>query len=162
MSKHPSSIARPLARHALALAAALSLAGGAQAGEGSRSAPPHPGYQAECGSCHVAYPPRLLPAASWRQLMGSLDRHFGTDASVEPALARDIGAYLEAHAGSTGRGADPAEPRITRTAWFRREHDEVPAAVWSRKAVGSAANCGACHTQADAGDYRKRNLRIPR
>ncbi len=24
-------------------------------------------WQAECGSCHVAYPPRLLPAESWRQ-----------------------------------------------------------------------------------------------
>jgi hypothetical protein len=149
---------------AAALAGALALGSAvvAHAGEGSRGAPPHAGYQAECGSCHVAYPPRLLPASSWRQLMGSLDKHFGTDASIEPALARDIGAYLEANAGSSRRGADPAEPRITRTAWFVREHDEVPADAWRRPAVGSPANCGACHTQAESGDYRKRNLRIPR
>jgi hypothetical protein len=154
----------PCRRAALMVAAgALALAGtAAVAGEGSRGAPAHAGYQAECGSCHLAYPPRLLPAPSWRQVMGSLDRHFGTDASVDAALARDIGAWLEANAGSPRRGADPAQPRITRTAWFLHEHDEVPPDAWRRPAVGSAANCAACHTQAESGDYRKRNLRIPR
>ena len=24
-------------------------------------------WQAECGSCHLAYPPQLLPAANWRR-----------------------------------------------------------------------------------------------
>ena len=31
--------------------------------------PASPTYRAECGSCHVPYPPQLLPAESWRALM---------------------------------------------------------------------------------------------
>ncbi|MGZ8268326.1 MAG: diheme cytochrome c, partial [Burkholderiales bacterium] len=38
-------------------------------------------WKAECSSCHVAYPPKLLSAQTWRRLMGGLDKHFGTDAS---------------------------------------------------------------------------------
>jgi hypothetical protein len=134
----------------------------AMAAERASAPPANAAYAAECGSCHIAYAPRLLAAPAWERIVKDLDKHFGTDASIEPALARDIGAYLEANAGSSRRGADPAEPRITRTAWFVREHDEVPADAWRRPAVGSPANCGACHTQAESGDYRKRNLRIPR
>ena len=41
-------------------------------------------WKAECGSCHAAYPPGLLPAPSWRAVMAGLDRHFGTDATIIP------------------------------------------------------------------------------
>src|SRR5512146_2667484 len=51
-------------------------------------------WQTECGSCHVAYPPRLLPAESWRAVMSGLDKHFGSDASLDPAAVREIGAFL--------------------------------------------------------------------
>ena len=47
-----------------------------------------PAYVRECGDCHVAYPPGLLPATSWRRLMAGLDRHYGSDASLEPQLAQ--------------------------------------------------------------------------
>lgn len=156
------------ARAALALALAavglLAGAGGAVASrsEHARSAPADPRYAAECGTCHVAYPPRLLPAASWRQVMGTLDRHFGTDASLDPARARDIAAFLEHNAGTPERLGASATPRITETRWFVRKHDEVPAAVWRRASVASAANCAACHTGAESGDFRERNIRIPR
>ena len=40
-------------------------------------------YRDECGSCHVAYPPGLLPAVSWQRLMSDLPRHYGTDASLD-------------------------------------------------------------------------------
>lgn len=42
-----------------------------------------PVYKAECTSCHIAYPPQLLSAPDWRRLLSGLDRHFGTDASVD-------------------------------------------------------------------------------
>jgi hypothetical protein len=135
----------------------------ASGGNGTgRSAPRDEGYVAECGSCHVAYPPRLLPAASWGQVMGSLERHFGSDASIDPALAQDIAAFLAGNAGAPQRlGADPATPRVTATLWFVRKHAKVPPATWQRPAIGSASNCGACHVEAAAGDFRKRHLRIP-
>lgn len=120
-------------------------------------------WQAECGSCHVAYPPRLLPAPAWRRMMSQLDKHFGADASLDARAAAEIGAFLEQNAASGRRARGPADTlRITETAWFVREHDEVPAATWKAPAVKSAANCAACHTLAEQGDFGERNIRIPR
>ena len=120
-------------------------------------------WKAECGACHIAYPPQLLPAASWRRIMSGLDKHFGTDASLDPRPAAEISAFLERNAASGKRARATADSlRITETAWFRHEHDEVPAAAWKRPAIKSPANCAACHTAAEQGDYRKRNIRIPR
>lgn len=122
--------------------------------------PPNPAYKAECGSCHVAYPPALLTAESWRKLMAGLDRHFGSDASVDAKTHEEISRFLAANAGRRGAPLG-AEPRITETRWFRKEHDEVPAALWKGAVVKSAANCTACHTGAEVGDYSERTLRLP-
>lgn len=120
-------------------------------------------WKAECGSCHVAYPPRFLPGPAWRRMMSGLEKHFGTDASLDPQAAAEIGAFLDRNAASGRRARGPAETlRITETAWFVREHDEVPAATWKLPAVKSAANCAACHTLAEQGDFRERNIRVPR
>lgn len=120
-------------------------------------------WQAECGACHVAFPPRLLPAASWREMMSGLDKHFGTDASLDAPTAREIGAFLDKQSGG-GKHASQAKPvlRITDTGWFKREHDEVPARVWKNPQVKSPSNCAACHLQAERGNYSERNIRIPK
>lgn len=117
-------------------------------------------YQGECGSCHLAYPAQLLPAPSWRALLAGLDRHFGTDATVDEAAMKEISTYLEKSARAPRRG-EGVVTRITRTRWFVREHDEVPAATWKLPAVKSKANCAACHTRAEQGDYGERWLRVP-
>jgi hypothetical protein len=123
--------------------------------------PPNPGYRQECGACHVAYPPGLLPAASWQRLMSDLARHFGTDASLDAELTRSLSSWLAANAASGRRAAgEPPQDRITRSAWFQREHDELAASTWTRPDVKSPANCGACHPQADQGDFSERHLRI--
>lgn len=119
-------------------------------------------WRAECGSCHVAYPPALLPVAEWRQLMGSLDRHFGVDASVDTKTVTEIDAFLAASAGrGEGRVAE-ALPRITTTRWFRHQHDEISAAVFRSSSVKTAANCAACHPGAAAGNFNEHAVRIPR
>lgn len=147
---------------ALVVAGMFLLAQEAMAGE-RLAAPANERFTAECGSCHLAYPPGLLPAAAWRELMSGLGKHFGTDASLEPAAAAEVGGYLERYAGSGKRApAVPTSLRITESGWFVREHDEVAAAVWKRPAVKSAANCAACHTDAERGGFRERNIRIPR
>jgi len=108
--------------------------------------PANPAYRAECGSCHVPYPPQLLPAGSWRALMARLDRHFGSDASLDARAASEIGRYLDRHAGRRAAPAGP-EPRITETRWFRKEHrNEIPAGK-------NPADCGACHAGAERGIY---------
>lgn len=144
---------------------ALCLAGAAQtagAGEHARIAL-HPTYQQECSACHVAYPPQLLPAASWQRIMNGLPKHFGTDASVDAATLKELSGWLAQHAGSGKRAAEPPpEDRITRSSWFMRKHDEVRAATWKLPTVKSAANCAACHTRANEGDFDENNIRIPR
>ena len=148
-------------------AVALAAAGALQADEpaGAR-VPLLPAYRQECATCHLAYPPGLLPAASWRRLTADLPHHFGTDASVDPATLEQLSGWLVANAGAYKKVArDPTSPpqdRITRAAWFVREHDEVPPATWARPAIKSAANCAACHSRAEKGAFRERDIRIPR
>lgn len=119
-------------------------------------------YATECGGCHTAYPPGLLPAASWQRVMAGLERHYGTDASLDPATVRDLSRWLQANAGTYKRvtGAPP-EDRITRAAWFERKHRKVEPAVWKHASVKSAANCAACHPGADRGDFDEHGLRVP-
>ena len=121
-------------------------------------------WRAECGACHIAYPPSLLSAEQWRTHMASLKRHFGSDASVDAAAAVEIGAFLERSAGrDRGNASATSEPpRITRTNWFVKEHRDVRATDWTSVAVKSAANCGACHQGADHGSFDEHAVRIPR
>jgi len=128
----------------------------------ARRVPPPPEYTQECGACHLAYPAWLLPATSWQRVMDSLARHYGTDASLDAAQAQRLSAWLQANAATGKRAVPPPEDRITRAAWFQREHDEVPAATWALPAVKSRAQCAACHTQAEQGDFSERHIRLPR
>ena len=142
----------------VAIATAMAADAGAQAPQQADAT-----WKAECGRCHVAYPPRFLPARSWRAVMQGLERHFGANARVDARTAASIGAYLEADAESDGDGAtEPPVLRITETRWFQHEHQRVPAAVWRNPAVRSASNCTACHRDADDGDFSGRAARIPR
>jgi len=122
-----------------------------------------PKYKQECAACHVAFPPGMLPAYSWRRLLDNLPHHYGTDASLEATTVNELASWLRANSGTYKRVREaPPEDRITRSAWFIRKHDEVAGAVWKRPAVKSAANCAACHTQADQGDFNEHTVRIPR
>lgn len=121
-------------------------------------------WKSECASCHVAYPPGLMPAASWRAVMARLDRHFGSDATIDAATAAAIEAFLVANAGRDRSPSPTAEPilRITEMRWFVHEHDEIAPATFHSPEVKGAANCGACHTNADSGRFSEREVRIPR
>ena len=56
-------------------------------------------FSKECGACHMAYPPTLLPAVSWRKIVATLDDHFGENASLDKETRDKIEAYLVANAG---------------------------------------------------------------
>jgi mono/diheme cytochrome c family protein len=122
-----------------------------------------PVYKQECAACHMAYPPGMLPAASWQRIMGGLERHYGSDASLTPEQVQQVSAWLQAHAGTYKRvREEPTQDRITRSAWFVRKHREVDAAVWQRASIKGAAQCNACHTQAEQGQFDEHQVRIPR
>lgn len=142
----------------------LTMSAHADGDRARREAPPPPTvYRDECGSCHVAYPARLMPAASWQHLLGRLGQHFGADASMEPAAAREIAAWLAAQAATRGKRSEaPPDDRITRAGWFQREHREIATAVWQRPSIQRPSNCSACHAQAERGDFDEHQVRIPR
>lgn len=120
-------------------------------------------WQQECSSCHIAYAPGLLPTESWRKVMTGLDQHFGSDASLTAQENEEITDFLVRNASN--RWSAPTAPlRITESAWFKRKHDghEIAPSVWKKPQVKSPANCAACHTQAESGDFRERNIRMPR
>lgn len=127
-------------------------------GSKARAAPGWKAYAAECGSCHLAFPPSMLPAGSWKKVLAGLDDHFGQNAEVDAATRAQLDAFLSTFAGS-GTGAPL---RITETGWWRHEHDEIGAAVYQRKSIGTPANCPACHVNADQGDFREHGVKIPR
>ncbi len=119
-------------------------------------------WKTECGACHVAFPPRLLPAESWKAMMSGLDKHFGTDASLDAATTKEIGTFLEHYSGGKANTAGKPVLRITETRWFMREHGEVSSATWKNPKVKSPANCAACHLGAERGDYSEHRIRIPK
>jgi diheme cytochrome c len=120
-------------------------------------------WKTECSACHLAYPPQLLPARSWRAIVQGLAKHFGTDASLDPGTAAEVQAFLEQHAGRDRDGrATPVSMRITDTAWFLRKHRKIPPATWAHPDVGSRANCAACHRAAERGDFDEDTVRLPR
>jgi hypothetical protein len=150
----------------LALSLGTGLTAGIASADSRGSLQPQqvlPPYQQECAACHLAYPPGMLPARSWNRIMTGLERHYGTDASLDAATVLQIGQWLESQAGSYKRAptTPPPEDRITRSPWFERKHRELDAAVWRHASVKSAANCAACHSRAEQGRYGERELRIP-
>jgi mono/diheme cytochrome c family protein len=124
-----------------------------------------PAYKQECSACHVAYPAGMLPASSWKRLMGGLSKHYGTDASLDEKNVAEISGWLEGHAGTYKRVSEmPPEDRITKSVWFIRKHNEreISPSIWKRASVGSASNCIACHTNASQGSFSEREIRIPK
>ncbi|OIP17688.1 MAG: cytochrome C [Comamonadaceae bacterium CG2_30_57_122] len=114
-------------------------------------------WQAECSGCHMAYPPGLLPAASWKKVMSGLDKHFGTDASLSAADTAEITNFLVQN--PSNRWSSTAAPlRTTEGEWFRVKHGEISAAVFARASIKSKSNCIACHSGAASGNFDDRTI----
>jgi len=126
-----------------------------------------PAFQAECGSCHLAFPPQLLGAVEWRQVMARLDKHYGDNASLDAPTQHVIEDFMVGHAGAPGKvgiggtASAATPPRLTATPWFMHKHRKVSQATWSHEKVKSPANCAGCHTRAAEGSYREREISLP-
>jgi len=129
----------------------------------------NPVYREECGSCHFAYQPGLLPSKSWQGLMAGLENHFEDNAELDAGVHDEISRYLEANAAdrsstrrSSGFASNSGSLRISDSRYFRRQHHEIPTRwVENNPKVGSFASCDACHTTAEQGNYDEHGVRIP-
>lgn len=138
----------------------------------NRAAPTDAVYQEECGSCHVAYPPGLLPSASWRTLMAGLDDHFSDNAELPDDTRAHVETFLDANASDRLdrlksvrllRGVEEDAPlRITGLPYFKREHREIPRRmVEDNPDVRSFSRCDACHGDASRGHFDEDTAAIP-
>ena len=130
-------------------------------------------YKDECGSCHMAYPPGLLPKRSWEKLMGGLSDHFGDNAEMDASRQAQITAYLvnnSAESSNYRRSRKISDSvatkdtplRISEVGYIRRKHEEIPQRlIKTNKDVGSLSNCDACHQQALQGSFSEREISIP-
>lgn len=127
-------------------------------------------YVSECGDCHYAYHPSLLPASSWKKIMAGLADHFGEDASLDAKTEKDIADYLQAfsserwdsEAANNFRRVSPGDPlRITATPYWKRRHKAIAKSVFSQKNVGSKGNCIACHADAMTGHFDDERIALP-
>ncbi|MFA5352817.1 MAG: diheme cytochrome c [Thermodesulfovibrionales bacterium] len=131
------------------------------------------GYLKECGACHFAYQPGLLPSRSWNSLMNTLDKHFGTDASLDDDTKAKITAYLTDNSAENSPSkrsrkflnsipASETPLRISETPYFKDKHREIRASVYKRESIKSPAHCDKCHTSADRGSYSEDFVKIPK
>ena len=130
-------------------------------------------YREECGSCHFAFQPGLLPEKSWRKMMTGLENHFGDNAELDAKTQNSLLDYLVTNSadksnykrskrimGSLRQGEVPL--RISDTVYFIRKHDEIPMRyVTDNKDVASYSKCEACHTRAESGSYDDDEVIIP-
>ena len=130
-------------------------------------------YQKECGSCHFAYQPGLLPEQSWNKIKKGLHDHFGDNAELSTEVNQKILSYLTSNSADKSdsrrsrkimRSISPSSPplRITEVPYFIRKHDEIPQRlIKDNDKVASLGHCDACHQQASTGSFSERQIRIP-
>jgi cytochrome b len=133
----------------------------------------NPVWREECGSCHLAFHPNLLPSRSWKLMMSGQAGHFGTDLALDAPTASAVLAFLVLNAAENSpteaafkinRSIPPdvTPLRITETPYWLDKHREIRASDWQLPLVKSKANCAACHLDALAGTFEDAAMRIPR
>ncbi len=132
-----------------------------------------PIYKEECSSCHMAYPPGLLPARSWKKIMAGLESHFGDNAELEPDTFKSISEFLLSNSADDSNYrrsrkimrslSDKDAPiRISETPYIINKHDEIPdKLIKYNKKVNSLSNCSACHNKAEQGLFSEHGVNIP-
>ena len=163
---------------ALALAAAAVGGGWAMLGAPAFAAtgrvlvPADGTYLKECGSCHTAFSPELLPAASWRRVMQQLEDHFGDPAKLDAPTQRGITDYLVAHAADRATNdqsraimaslhSDEAPLRITQVPYIAGLHAAVLDPIWNgTPRPKTLTECGVCHSDVKSGDYKGKTFHV--
>lgn len=133
-------------------------------------------YAEECGACHYAYPPGLLPRRSWEKVMQpeALEDHFGDDASLDEETRARLAAYLDRNAADDSWykrsikirrsiPKDEAPLRITEVAYIKRRHADIPESdIQGNNRVRSLSQCDACHRKAEKGTFDDDTVQIPK
>jgi mono/diheme cytochrome c family protein len=130
-------------------------------------------YIKECGSCHFPYQAGLLPSNAWNKMMGNLENHFNSDATVSAENFQTLSKYLNDNSAeknmqykrsnrivsSITEGQIPDS--ISTTPYMIKKHNEIKKSLITQPEVKGLFNCIACHKTADKGNYSERDINIP-
>lgn len=129
-------------------------------------------FKQECGACHFAYQPGLLPSGSWEKILNNLPSHFDEEVSLDQETKKIINEYLQANAAenSSAKRArkilkslrGQTSLRISETPYILEKHDELNSNIFSRQSIGSRSNCIACHPEAEQGNYDDDFVKMPK
>ncbi len=118
-------------------------------------------WQSECGGCHLAFHPSLLPARSWSKMLAEQQAHFGEDLGLSAETLRHLGAFAAGNAAdaiespvawkmATTIPAASVPLRISATPYWVERHSRLDTAVWTRV---HRSECESCHRDAEAGTF---------
>jgi cytochrome b len=130
---------------------------------------PDPLWQQECGTCHLAFHPSLLPERSWTAMLADQHDHFGEDLGLSDSTRTALAAYAAMHSAEhaespvawkinaqIGPGESPL--RITETRYWRRRHRSLPDNLWTDT---RRSDCAACHRDAQGAGFTPGAIAIP-
>ncbi len=129
-------------------------------------------WRDECGSCHLAFHPSLLPSRSWVRIMAEQTQHFGADLAFDAPTSAALLTFMTENSADRHQ-TEPASKidrslkieaaplRITETPYWVKKHKDIAAADWQLPQVKSKANCAACHLDAEAGTFEDAAMRLP-
>lgn len=129
-------------------------------------------WREECGDCHFAFHPTLLPERSWERIFAEQHEHFGDDLDLDVDTLTEL---LEFHKkySSESQLTEPARKilyytpegetpiRVTETNYWIEKHKDIAEVYWKNEKVGTKSNCAACHLDSDKGTYEDSNMRLP-
>ena len=130
-------------------------------------------WRDECGSCHLAFHPSLLPGRSWARLMNEQQQHFGADLALDAPTTAALLSFMSDNSADQRKTepatkidlslkADATPLRITETPYWVKKHRDIAAADWLSPQVKSKTNCAACHQDAEAGTFEDAAMRLPK
>ena len=128
-------------------------------------------YIDECGTCHFAYQPELLPSGSWDKILAGLEDHFGEAVDLDKESKKTITEYLRTNSAEYSRAKRSVKimrclgsntpMRIIEIPYIQAKHRKINQDVYQRESIGSLSNCSACHVTAEKGIYEDDYVKIP-
>lgn len=102
--------------------------------------------------------------------MGSLEDHFGDDASLDALTTQSIKTFLENNSAeySTKEAAvymlarlkDATMPSsITQTSFWKKRHANIEKIALNDAKIGKVSNCKACHPMIEQGSINDRDIK---
>lgn len=120
-------------------------------------------WKSECGECHMAFPPSLLPSRSWDYLLKNADNHFGEVLTFKnetlEALRKTFANHSaeeewteSAHKINRSLKKDQVPLRISDTPYWFKKHAEIKPETWNNLDTAKA-RCEKCHSDAYEGIF---------